>query len=55
MGAILVSKKTKYACNLKSEKDHICLQSHLSVTNACNVGNGPRITLILEAYLVPIE
>ena len=43
MDAISISKTTKYTCNLKSEKDHIFLQS-LSIRTkyACNVENLPR-------------
>ena len=38
MDAILVSKGTKYACNLKSESDYICLQFlSIGTKYACNV------------------
>ena len=41
----LDKKGTEYGCNLKSETDHICLQSLLIVTKyACNVRNRPEVT-----------
>ena len=40
MDAISVLKETKYACNLKFEMDHICLQSFsIGAKYACNNQN----------------
>ena len=46
MAAISVLKGTKYACNLKFEMGHICLQSFwIGNKYACNVGNHYGVTL----------
>ena len=45
MLAILVTKGTKYACNIKSKTDHLCLQSlSIGTTYACNVENHLGVT-----------
>ena len=69
MYAIWVSKGTKYACNLKSKTDHICLQFLSTGTKyvckhwnlfSCDLSrNHSRLALgqfsLLQAYLVPVE